>query len=561
MAFAAPVTRRTTLAGLAGTTFLATLPWRAAAHDLSANPVFRHGVASGDPDGTSVVLWTRVTAEGTPEVRWQLAEDLAFEKIVQQGTATTGADRDYTVKLLAGGLKPGRTYYYRFQLGDAISPVGRARTLPEGPLDRLGIALASCSNYPFGFFNAYDAIARDADVDFVLHTGDYIYEYGQDGWGDDVGRAIGRRHEPAHEIVSLSDYRTRHAQYKTDAGSLAMLAAHTLLACWDDHESANNPWTGGAQNHQPETEGDWKARRAASIQAYFEWMPVREPEWLAQKGRSRMQFWRSYSFGDLATLFTLETRHTARAEQIDYLDYATTLASSDDARHLVEDVIGAPGRTMLAPELEADLSAALEQSVAGGQPWRLIGNPMPIARTNVPDVVSLGLLAQPAADASLEAQALAWKGKWNLPFYPDTWDGYEWARERLYDLSRKAGAGDLVFLTGDSHSFWANQLADGAGRPAGVELGTAGITSPGDFISSGFGPELSVKLDQAFTDHNPEVVWTDNMHQGYVRLELTRGGGEASFVAVDTILRPDYRTLVLNRFALARKDGAVVLQG
>ncbi len=562
MAFAAPVTRRTTLAGLAGTTFLATLPWRASAHVPAGNPVFRHGVASGDPDHTSVVLWTRVTAEGAQEVRWQVAADLAFDRIVKQGTASTGPERDHTVKLLADGLEPGGTYYYRFQLGDALSPVGRARTLAAGRLDRLGIALASCSNYPFGFFNAYDAIARDADVDFVLHTGDYIYEYGgQDGWGDDVGRTIGRRHDPAHEIVSLTDYRTRHAQYKTDAGSQAMLAAHTLLACWDDHESANNPWTGGAQNHQPDKEGDWQARRAASIQAYFEWMPVREPEWLAQKGRSRMQFWRSYSFGDLATLFTLETRHTARAEQIDYFDYADKLNSAEDARHLVQDVIGAPGRTMLAPELEADLSAALEQSVAGGQPWRLIGNPMPIARTNVPDVVGLGLMPAPAADASLEARALAWKGMWNLPFYPDTWDGYEWARERLYDLSRKAGAGDLVFLTGDSHSFWANQLADASGRPAGVELGTAGITSPGDFISSGFGPELSVKLDKVFTDHNPEVVWTDNMHQGYVRLELKRGGGEASFVAVDTILQPDYRTSVLTRFALERQDGSVMLRG
>src|SRR5690606_9209061 len=140
---------------------------------------------------------------------------------------------------------------------------------------------------------------------------------------------------------------------------------------------------------------------------------------------------------------TLETRHTARALQVDYLVYADKIASADDARHLVKNVIGAPGRAMLAPELEADLSRALEQSVAGQQPWRLIGNPMPIARTNVPDVVALGLMAEPAADASLEARALAWKGKWNLPFYPDTWDGYEWAGERRYDLSRTAGAGDL----------------------------------------------------------------------------------------------------------------------
>ncbi len=202
--------------------------------------------------------------------------------------------------------------------------------MPTGRLDRLGIALASCSNYAFGFFNAYDAIAKDPAIDFVLHTGDYIYEYGQDSWGGEVSRLIGREHQPAHEIVSLADYRMRHAQYKSDSGSRAMHAAHSLLACWDDHESANNPWTDGAQNHQPETEGDWAQRRAASIQAYFEWMPVREPEWLEQKGRSRMQFWRGYSFGDLATLFTLETRHTARAKQIDYMEFAQSASETDD---------------------------------------------------------------------------------------------------------------------------------------------------------------------------------------------------------------------------------------
>jgi alkaline phosphatase D len=184
---------------------------------------------------------------------------------------------------------------------------------------------------------------------------------------------------------------------------------------------------------------------------------------------------------------------------------------------------------------------------------------MPIARTDVPDVVGLGILRDPAGDpeANIAARALAWKGKWSLPFYPDTWDGYPWARERLYDLSRKAGAGDLIFLTGDSHSFWANRLADAQGRPAGIELGTAGISSPGDFVESGFGPELSRRLDLAFAEHVPEVLWTDNMHQGYVRIELERARGLASFVAVDTVLSPDFRVETLRRQSFARKDGAV----
>ncbi len=547
------ISRRTTLAGISAVGMLAILPRGAAAASL----LFRHGVASGDPDATSVVLWTRVSANAPLAVDWELAADPQFARIIQRGTVQTGPERDFTVKALAEGLAPGGRYHYRFRARGMTSAVGRTRTLPVGKLDRLGIALASCSNYAFGFFNAYDAIARDPAVEFVLHTGDYIYEYAADGWGGDVAKKLGRVHQPANEIVSLSDYRTRHAQYKTDTGSQAMLAAKPLLACWDDHESANNPWVGGAQNHQPANEGDWAARREASIQAYFEWMPVREPG----AGRSRMQFWRTYVFGDLATLSTLETRHTARAEQIDYLPYSKTIASHADARAMERDAIGAPGRTMLASELEADLGAAWTRSKELGQPWRLIGNPMPIARTRVPDVVALGLIPDPAKQAkpSDDARILAWKGTWNLPFYPDTWDGYEWARERLYSQARGAGVNDLVFLTGDSHSFWANQLADAAGRSTGIELGTAGITSPGDFIGSGFDPVTAAKLDRALEEHNPEVVWTDNLHQGYVRLVLGRNGGQADFVAVDTVLSRRYRARSVKRFGITPGTNGLTL--
>ena len=175
---------------------------------------------------------------------------------------------------------------------------------------------------------------------------------------------------------------------------------------------------------------------------------------------------------------------------------------------------------------------------------------MPIARTRVPDVVALGLIPDPAKSL-LAAQILAWKGKWNLPLSPDTWDGYEWARERLYTQARSAGVNDLVFLTGDSHSFWANRLADTAGRPAGIELGTAGISSPGDFVESGFDLATAAKLDRAFEEHNPEVVWTDNLHQGYVRLVLGRSGGQADFVAVSTVLSQRYRTATVKRIAIS----------
>ncbi len=556
-----PLTRRRTLGSLAAGT--AAMALTNAARADSGGP-FRHGVASGDPDATSVVLWTRVTTSGEVTVTGELAADPDFVTILQTVDLPTGPERDHTVKWCARGLAPGQACYYRFRMDGALSHTGRARSLPTGPLDRLGIALASCSNYAFGHFNAYEAIAHDAAVDFVLHTGDYIYEYGHDGWGDETARALGRRHDPAREIVGLSDYRRRHAQYKSDAGAQAMHAAHTFMACWDDHESANNPWTGGAQNHQPDREGDWQERREASIRAYFEWMPVREPEWLNRKGATRAQFWRSYSFGDLATLTTLETRHTARAEQVDYAPIMDKIADRAAIARFRREVLEAPGRRMISPECEAHLARSLRQSVALRQPWRLIGNAIPIARTDVPDLVALGILpdpegpAAPFTGAALDnARVLAAKGRTGLPFYPDTWDGYPWARERLYDLSREAGAGDLIFLTGDSHSFWANSLNDAAGRAAGIELGTAGITSPGDFVESGFGAELSRALDKAFADHVPEVMWTDNMHQGYVRLDLRRTDAEATFIAVDTIASRNFRPFIVNRVAIGRVGGSV----
>ena len=248
-------TRRTLLRGLAAGSLL---PWWLAlgpAGARAAQAGFPHGVASGDPTANSVVLWTRVDSPRLEaRVTWALAEDPGFERTVRSGELRTDVRDDHSAKVLVEGLEPGRTWYYRFVWDGHRSLVGRTRTLPVGHLDRFTVAVASCSNHPFGHFNAYDAIARDESIDLVLHLGDYIYEYGADEWGGERGAALGRVHRPAHEIVSLDDYRTRHAQYKSDPGSILMHAAHPLVAIWDDHESANNPWTGGAQNHQ-EDEG------------------------------------------------------------------------------------------------------------------------------------------------------------------------------------------------------------------------------------------------------------------------------------------------------------------
>jgi alkaline phosphatase D len=520
---------------------------------------FRHGVASGDPDASSLIIWTRITTDLPElEVSWRVSEDPAFSEVAASGTVKTGSDQDWTVKPLVTGLQAGRVYFYQFTVQGDASPIGRTRTLPLVGPDRLGIALASCSNYAFGFFNAYGAIAKDEDIDFVLHTGDYLYEYGgEESWGEKTGAALGRCHLPAHETVTLQDYRTRHAQYKSDEGSRAMHAAHPLLCCWDDHESANNPWKDGAQNHQPETEGSWHTRRAASIQAYYEWMPIREPE----AGRTRLDFWRTYVFGDLATLVTLETRHTARDLQVDYESWKPKLEAAQDYERFLRDVIGDPERAMLSPGMEQALRTALSRSREKNQPWRLIGNASPIARMRVPDLVAAGVLEAPGADALDAHRRLAWLGEHNLPFYTDTWDGYPVARERFYDLCKSVDVRDLIVLTGDSHSFWLNTLADAAGSPMGVELGTAGITSPGDFVESGFSHTQSSALDAAFAELLDEVVWTDNFHQGYVRLVLQTGQARTDFVAVRTVLQPDLNTTILRSSTLRPDAGTLRLDG
>ena len=545
------VNRRQVVVGLLGLPVaLLTLPGGLQAAGQS---YFIHGVASGDPTHDSVVLWTRIEADQPVDVAWELAQDEGFRKIVRQGVFSTNLHRDYTVKVVADQLKQGTAYFYRFTHNGVRSVTGRTRTMPTGSLNRLCIALVSCSNYPFGYFNGYAAIASDEAVEYVLHTGDYIYEYAADGWGGTTARQIGREHKPANEIVSLSDYRQRHAQYKRDAGSLAMHAAKPLLALWDDHESANNPWSGGAQNHQA-NEGVWAHRRSASLRAYYEWMPIRDPA----PGQDPASLWRNYVFGDLASLITMETRHTARAKQINYSDHMASIKTQEDARRFEREVLGAPDRLMISAQMAEFVTSALQSSLKSQQPWRLIGNAIPMAKIRVPDVSAQGISMPVSESVVPGAQAdLVWKGKYNLPFYLDTWDGYPWAREAFFDLCRNAGAADLLVLTGDSHSFWANELQDDNSRKMGIEIGTAGISSPGDFLESGFDKDTALQLDQLFAQQNKEVRWTDNFHQGYVRIEFNRESAQATYLAVSTVLEPEYTVSTVRSEIIRHQNGSL----
>lgn len=515
------------------------------------NTGFLHGIASGDPDHSSVVLWTRITTTaGVAEGFYEVSSSRKFSDIAHSGTFKTDATRDYTVKVLVRNLRPGRHYYYRFSYNGFQSPVGRTKTLPVGQIEHLGIALASCSNYPFGYFNAYEAIANDPAIDIVLHLGDYIYEYGPDGYGGATGKQLGRGHEPRKEIVTLEDYRTRHAQYKSDLDSQTMHAVHPLIAIWDDHEVTNNPWMHGAENHQPDQEGPWKQRKEAALQAYFEWMPVRNPD----NASERASYWRHFEFGDLASLTTLETRHTGRAKQVDYSEHLRQINSSVDAKDFRKSVLGASGRPMLSNDMELFLSKNLLTGLEDNRRWHLIGNQIPMARTHAPPLNRSDFMNSQDNYSKSEANWLSHLltlGELDLPISLDTWDGYPRARERFYQSCSRAGINDLLVLTGDTHAFWQNELFDSAGNSMGLEIGTSGITSP----YWEFSDEKRAKLmDRRISEHNKEIRWTDGRHNGYVRLQLMPDSGRVDYMYVTNILTKDYEVEVLRSLEIGRED-------
>jgi len=531
------------------------------ARGQAATVAFLHGVASGDPDSRSAVFWTRVTpgdASGADiEVTLQVARDAAFTDVVRTSSGLRArASRDFTVKhdLDGQGLEPGVEYHYRFIAGDVISPVGRVRTLPEGATLDVVLGVVSCSLYPGGLFNAYDALSKEGRLDAVIHLGDYIYEYGAepDDYGIATGARLSRIPQPPHEIVTLDDYRLRHAQYKSDPDLQAAHARAAFICVWDDHEVANDTWATGAENHQPDTEGAFSDRKAAALRAYFEWMPIREPK----AGLTADAIYRSFDFGDLATLAMVETRLLARQKQ---LDYATDMPIVEGRPDLAgfNAVLNAPDRDLLGDPQRDWIQRTLAASKAAGRPWQVIGNQVVMARVAGPDVTKIvspaqidamvsGLPAERQSGLRQMIQLFAL----GVPFGLDSWDGYPAGRERLYQAFKTAGVQPIV-LAGDSHAFWVNELKDAAGERRAVEFGTSSVTSPspGDAVAPlPLGPLLSA--------NNDEVVFCDQTAKGYILLTLTPQRAQASLQTVSTITAKPYTASTLSTWTVHREaDG------
>lgn len=510
---------------------------------------FAHGIASGDPAADGAILWTRVTtdATGPVAVRWHVAER-AGGPVLASGDAEARPARDFTVKVEATGLAPGRDYHYWFETGGTTSPTGRFRTLPSGGTADLVLAFTNCQLFGNGLFNAYDAIAHEERIDALLFLGDYIYEYEPRDYGGDHAKLLDRIVEPAHEVITLADYRLRHGSYKRDPDLQAAHARCAWICVWDDHETANDSWTGGAENHQPATEGDWQKRKAAAMQAYFEWMPIRDPV----PGRPWEAINRDFQFGDLATVLMVETRLLARSQQADEVIKPTDAASI--AAIIAER--NRPEREMLGPVQRQWLETELKASVQAGKPWQVLGNQVVMARVPGPllpelmgaDRAAAAIAALPPAIAShVSAQQARFRA--GLPYNLDSWDGYPPARERLYQSFRAAGSRPIV-VSGDSHAFWANDLFDANGTLVAAEFGVSAITSPS--VGDGL-PGLP--LGQLLTDAGEEVVFCDQRAKGYIRLTLTRDTASADYVAVPILAKPyDARSIARFEVSAARKD-------
>lgn len=509
---------------------------------------FLHGVASGDPTQTSVIIWTRVTvAEAGPlPISWILADDPAFRQIVRQGVVMTGPERDYTVKVDVDGLEPGRLYYYYFLAGRTPSQGGATRTLPESGVTSYRMAMVSCSNWPFGFFNAYREIAKRGaagEIEAVIHLGDYLYEYGVSGYGGAVGRELGRNHQPEHETISLADYRQRHAQYKSDPDLQAAHAIAPWFCTWDDHESTNNSYRTGAENHSPDTEGDWTARKAVAVQAYLEWMPVRDPV----AGRAREAIWRKFDIGDLATLLLLESRLVGRGEDLTFDEvFLASEADRPAAVNALKARVEDPGRSMLGPEQEAWLASELKASRAAGRRWQVLGNQVTMAKVRMPDLQQ-GLTPEQYASVPEGLKRFYTSARYGFEWNLDAWSGFPAARERLYRSAKEADA-RLVVLTGDTHTSWANELHDEGGQRRGVEFGCTSVTSNGAGDSLPF-EELNWLMPEA----NDEVLYYNAFAKGFTILKLSADSVEAEFIRVSTVKSRDYFASSDARF-LARES-------
>ncbi|MER5447339.1 alkaline phosphatase D family protein [Streptomyces sp. NPDC002766] len=468
-----------------------------AAESTVPDGVFSLGVASGDPLPDGIVLWTRLAPDplnggGMPDevvpVEWEIAEDERFRKTARRGVAQARPEYGHSVHVDVRGLRPDRSYWYRFRVGGQISPAGRTRTAPH-PHSKGGslrVALASCQNWQHGYFTPY-ADMLDQDPDFVLFVGDYIYESTPSSAGP-------RRHEGTGEPYTLEQYRNRYAQYRSDPDLAAMHANVPWVVTFDDHE-VDNDWAGEIpQDPAKQPHDAFVARLTAAFQAYYEHMPVRAS---AVPDGPHIQMYRRLEFGRLARLNVLDTRQFRT-------DQATTQEGAQS-----------PSMTMLGAEQKQWLLDGLHDSPAR---WNIVASQIMMAETDL----QIG-------DGKL--------------WYYDAWDGYQVERNAL--LGEFADIRNPVVLSGDRHLTMISDLRTDYSDPdsdvVGAEFVGTSISSNGDQDQAAF----HAQWDPLMPD-NPHWKLID-AHRGYHLFDIDRHGIDAQVRVVDTVVRPTAAASTLAR--------------
>nr|WP_240393936.1 alkaline phosphatase D family protein [Corynebacterium lactis] len=489
--------------------------------------VFQHGVASGDPLPDSVIIWTRVSShpgdtagsnQGRPVgVKWDVATDEGFGSIVASGSLRTDPASDNTVKVDVKGLSADSYYFYRFTVTDGdhageISPIGHTRTAPpvNSAPEHLGIALTSCANWESGYFSAYRDMATNDKIDVIMCVGDYIYEYERGGYS---GKGPVRDHLPAHETVTLADYRLRYATYHTDPDLQEAHRKKPWIVTWDDHEVANDTYRDGAENHDPAKEGDFAARREAAIQAYLEWLPVR-----AVKFSEGGHLYRNFRYGDLADITMLDLR-TYRDKAPEFKNLR---AVDDDSR------------TMLGSE---QFQFLRDQWASSSAKWRLVGNSVMFTPVLIPP------MDPEATRAVTELLGMPQDG---LPYNADQWDGYAAERRRLMKIMEDEGYDNVVFLTGDIHSSWACNVPRVPGRYpndgiAAMEIVCSSVSASNidDIVLMPQDNPISLTATAAIQGANRYVQYLEFDRHGYAAVYVGRDDITAEYRLVEVKEIPD----------------------
>jgi alkaline phosphatase D len=511
---------------------------------------FYEGVASFDPSQDRVILWSRYTPSsqetGKPIILLDVARDKDFKSLVVSQSVQADTKSDNTIYVDVSNLTSNTKYYYRFRSDttQTISVIGETKTLPAaGQSAEVKMAVVSCANFQAGLFNVYGAVA-ESDADFVVHLGDYIYEYEARGYGTTSTTGASRAHKPAGEIITLADYRERYRQYRSDK---QLQKAHQLkpfICVWDDHEIANDAYKDGAQNHQS-TEGDFNTRKMSAIQVWHEYLPARVTD--------NAKIYRNFEIAGLVNLMMLDTRIIGRDKQLSYNDYFSVTGLNSAAFLAAWQN---PQRSILGTEQKTWLTGKLSGSAAR---WQVLGNQVLMGKMYMPAELLL-LVAQISAgisdpavlaqfntivtqlvviktrliqnDPTLTAAEKA-RVQTVLPYNLDAWDGYPVEREAVFAA---ANGKKLVSLAGDTHNAWHSDLRDVQGKRVGVEFATASVSSPGFEAIFGSNPATVAGFEGAIALLIDDLQYLNATQRGFVMASFTASQAKSEWRYVNTIV-------------------------